>query len=365
MRRSLFLVENSTLLWYKDFEKHTSHFSTQGAITMVQAEKKKRVDWHEPELTLVIPKAVDLMQGNPKINVGQAIWEAQNLVLPEDRRKVRTSMWGLKAEQVYGKMIEKELARRARQKAKEERQATASEETTSHRKSGLRRPLVATPESSMSHEKVAETLRPRPIQKAIGTPQDRLNVPSEVATSMGGLVTRLITSVGDAYEQALYEELRNRGQKAVMRAAMDEAAAMRAAGMKGMQASMPPAPPPAEVKETQVLKLEHKSGESEMQILVKPKIGLVGDVREDWKYFDRIKQGLDDSYEFVEIVKLKDTPQAAHCDMLVFSGSVDNKVLNAVKGVAPNVLQLFNKGSTVVNAMLVDKMRQRKTVHTL
>lgn len=296
-----------------------------------------RVHWREDDLTLVIPKVVDLITGNPKLPLGKAFMQAQEEVLQPARR--RAESLADVAENQYGKLVDKEIKRREKESTK----SRIPMVLPSALKSNLRGPLVASPPPSPEPASAVESL-----MSMVGGPEQFRQQGESIAQGMGSLVARLIASVGDAYEQALYEELRSRGPKAVLRAATDEAAEMRASGMRGI----PPAPPPLEhnsVKESTAAKPNVPQG--------KMKIGLVGNPAEDWRYFNRIKDGLTDKIEFIEIVKPRDTHRAAECHSIIFAGSTEQKLLNAVRAVAPHIHQVFNKRPDIINQMLSEQQR--------
>lgn len=319
------------------------------AIKDITSRKRKdgrnRVHWREEDLTLVIPKVVDLITGNPKLSLGRAFVMAQDEVLQPARRRAPSLAYA--AEASYGKMVEKEIKRR--EKAVEK--STSKLPILLPHSKGTSKATLRGPALGSLPEPTAAPAGD-PLMDMVSRPEQFRDETLPIDQSMGSLVSRLIRSVGAAYEEALYEELRSRGQRAVMRAAMAEAEAMRLAGMAGM----PPAPAP------RVSLLEHKTGgESTAGKPSNPKgkmkIGLVGSPADDWRYFSRIKDGLADKIDFVEIVKLKDAPKAPECNSIIFSGSVEQKVLNAVKASAPHVHQVFNKRPDIINQMLSEQVR--------
>lgn len=331
-------------------------------MTKVKTRKPK-VFWTASEEESVISKALDVMATRPGISLGVALQTAQKIVLPEDRRKTAGTLYGVKAEQYYGKKVELEIKRREKV-AKKAKELPIILPGLS--KATLRKPMVVGPEI---HDSPMDT-----VVQMVNRPEQFRQEEESVAQSMGGLVTRLIRSVGDAYEEALYEELRARGQRAVMRAARDEASAMKFTGLRSMQsAEVPPvpapAPMPASTEPVTSLRLENHAKAPTHKVPMlhgdKPKIALVGDPKEDWKYFDRIKHGLEEKLEFVMITKLKDTPKVSDCQMIIISGSADHRVVNAARNIGVNVSYIFNKPGSVVNQVLADQCRTREATQRL
>lgn len=300
----------------------------------VRTDGVKRVHWKEPELMMVVPKVVDLITGNPKLTLGKAFMQAQH-VLESSRR--RAPSLEKVAEGLYGKLVEKEIARRQREAASEVKEGgeiVLTPYTPQEASAPQQSEVSATVQTPAPEAQISPTVQPPELKFS---DMDHTSLMDAVTDNLAEQFRRMLRQKLDAVHREVLVEQVGRGARII--------------------GEIPPAPAPLEPKETREMQLmsghqDPKVGQKLMQLMGKVKVALVGNVAHDHKYFNRIREGLEEGYDFIEVNRLGDTPKTAKCQVVIMSGTAPNRVQTAVKTIAPNAKYFTGKASTFINHTL-------------